>query len=148
MVEAYLEVENINPNQPLRNCRVMLVVLHTYSASAHWQEDSSYSGETYFFTWRGQAPTVEAIAVQGKERANIAQGISTKKCEWMTTAGAIGGIGHGDQYRLKVEITADNSPPLGRDYWLRIGIGGVRPVIEDWDDAKHEHALPKRRSEG
>ena len=59
----------------------------------------------------------------------------------MTTTETIGHMNHGDQYRVKVEITADNSLPLQGDYWVRIGIGGDRPVIEDWDDAKHEHAL-------
>ena len=141
VVEAFLDVETTNQNQPLRNCRVMLVGLHTYSASTHWQEDPAYSGQTYFFTWRGKEPTVEARDVQGKERANIAQATRTTKCEWMTTGSAIGRIGHGDQYRLKVKITADNSLSLQRDYWVRIGIGGDRLVIEDWGDAKHEHAL-------
>ena len=141
VVEAFLDVETTNQNQPLRNCRVMLVGLHTYSASTHWQEDPAYSGQTYFFTWRDKEPTVEARDIQGKEQANIAKATRTTQCEWTTTDKAIGRIGHGDQYRLKVEITADNSLPLQRDYWVRIGIGGVRPVIEDWDDAKHEHPL-------
>ncbi|MDO8614857.1 MAG: hypothetical protein Q7T33_03850 [Dehalococcoidia bacterium] len=142
-VVAYLDVAAIDENRPLRNCRVKLRELEHYFAwtdksagevKESWGRDSFYVGHTYFFTWSGRGSSVDAIDIQSMERASIARCINTVP-ELTTTAGKVGHLFHGDQYRLTVEITADNSRPLTKSYWLQMH-AGKSPVIKEWDDSQ------------
>lgn len=142
-IDAYLDVETIDQSRPLRNCRVKLRDLKHHLAYTdknkdavieRWDQDPFYQGQTYFFSWSGRPYTVEAVDVHKSERASIAKCVDTRP-EWTTTAGAVGHMFHGDQYHLTVEVTADNSLPLTKEYWLQMHQGN-RPVIEEWDDSR------------
>jgi len=139
-IDAYLDVETIDQRKPLRNCRIKLLELEHYYAYTdkdkeavieRWNQDSFYGGQTCFFCWSGRPDTVEAVDVHKSERASIARCVDTVP-ELTTTAGKVGHLFHGDQYHLIVEITADNSLPLTKEYWLKMHEGNG-PVIEEWD---------------
>lgn len=142
-VVAYLDVQTADVNKPLRNCRVKLVELHHYLAVTdrntrevieRWDRDSFYAGQTYFFRWSGRGSSIDAVDVHSRERASIARCVGTTATELTTTAeGPASHMFHGDQYHLVVEITADNSRPATRDYWLQLHQGDS-PVIEEWDE--------------
>jgi len=139
-INAYLDVETIDQRKPLRNCRIKLLELEHRLAYTdkdkeavieRWSRDSFYGGQTCFFSWSGRLQAVDAIDVHKSARASIAKCVDTVP-ELTTTAGKVGHLFHGDQYHLTVEITADNSLPLTKEYWLQMHEGN-RPVIEEWD---------------
>lgn len=139
-IDAYLDVETIDQRKPLRNCRIKLLELEHHLACTdkdkeavieRWGRDSFYGGQACFFCWSGRPQTVDAVDVHKSERASIAKCVDTVP-ELTTTAGKVGHLFHGDQYHLTVEITADNSLPLTKEYWLQMHEGN-RPVIEEWD---------------
>ncbi len=140
-IDAYLDVATIDQGRPLRNCRVKFLELEHYLAwtesgvvKERWDRDPFYTGQTHFFSWSGRPDAVEAVDVPRSERACISKCINTRP-EWTTTAGAVGHMFHGDQYHLTVEVTADNSLPLTKEYWLQM-YQGSRLVIEEWDDSR------------
>ena len=139
-IYAYLDVETTDQGRPLRNCRIKLLELEHYlewtdkdkeAVVGRWDRDSFYQGQTYFFSWSGRPDTVDAIEVSSGARATIAKLVGTIP-EWTTTKGAVGHLFHGDEYHLIVEVTADNSLPLTKEYWLQM-LGGNQPIIEEWD---------------
>jgi len=138
-INAYLDVSTVDVNKPLHNCRIKLLELEHYFAFTdkgkgalieRWERDRFYQGQTYFFSWSGRPATLDAVDVHRSERASIAKCVDTVP-ELTTTAGKVGHLFHGDQYHLIVEITADNSLPLTKEYWLQMHQGN-RPVIEEW----------------
>ncbi len=142
-IDAYLDVETIDQGRPLRNCRVKLLELEHYFAwtdrgtrEAHesWVRDHFYQGQTYFFSWSGRPDTAEAVDVHRSERASIAKCVGTRP-ELTTTVRPAGHLFHGDQYHLKVEVTADNSLPLVKEYRLQL-YQGNQTIIEEWDDSR------------
>ena len=142
-VVAYLDVATADTTKPLRNCRVKLLDLHHHMAYTdrnigqvveRWDRDAFSAGQTYFFSWSGRHGSIDAVDIHSKERSSIARCLGTRT-ELTTTAGAAGHIFHGDQYHLIVEITADNSRPVTREYWLRMH-QGKSAVIEEWDDSR------------
>ena len=139
-IDAYLDVETIDQGRPLRNCRIKLVELENYATWTdknkdamieRWSQDAFYQGQTYFFSWSGRPGTVEAVDVPKSERASIAKCVDTRP-ELTTTVGKVGHLLYGDQYHLIVEVTADNSLPLTKKYWLQM-VGGNQPIIEELD---------------
>ncbi len=98
-----------------------------------WSRDLFYQGQAYSFSWSGRPHTVDAVDVPRRERASIAKCVGTRP-ELTTTAGAVCHLFYGDQYHLTVEITADNSLPLVKEYWLQMYQGS--PIIEEWDDSR------------
>lgn len=142
-VLAYLDVKTADCAKPLRSCRVKLIDLYHYSAYTdlnigkvveRWDRDHFHAGQTWFFPWSGRTNSVDAVDIHSSERAVIASCLETN-AELMTTGGPAGHIFHGDQYRLAIEITADNCRPFRRDYWLQLHQGDG-PVIEEWDDSR------------
>jgi len=144
-VLAYLDVETADRNKPLHNCRIKLLDLYHFHAFKErsgdevqvverWDRDTFYGGQTYAFCWSGRDSCVDAIDVHSKERASIARCLDTR-AELTTTSGSAGHLFHGDQYHLFVEITADNSRPVKKEYWLRMHEGSS-PVIQEWDDSR------------
>ncbi len=143
-IVAYLDVATTDTNKPLRNCRIKLLDLYHHMAYMdrnkgqvveRWDRDSFYAGQTYFFSWSGRDNSVDAVDVHSQERATIARCLGTTLTELTTTSGRVGHIFHGDQYHLTVEITADNSRPVTKEYWLRMH-QGKSAVIEEWDDSR------------
>ncbi len=143
-VDAYIDVETLDEGEPLRNCRIKLVdLLHrndwteksTREVHVSWTRDPFYQGQTYFFGWSGRPNQVDAVDVPRRETATVARSIDTHP-QWTTTLGAVGRLFDGDQYHLFVEITADNSLPLSKEYWLQmrqVVLGSAGSVIEDWE---------------
>lgn len=140
-LDAYLDVETIDQSRPLRDCRIKLLELEHFETWIHkekgkeavierWARDPFYQGQTYFFSWSGRPAAVDAVDVHSSERASIAKCAGVRP-ELTTTAGTVGYLFLGDQYHLTVEITADNSLPLTKEYWLQM-IGGHQTIIEDW----------------
>jgi hypothetical protein len=143
-VVAYLDVATADTNEPLRNCRVKLLDIHHYFAYTdrgrdqvveRWDKDNFYAGQTYFFRWSGRDESIDAVDISSQERATIARCLDSHSTELTTTAGPAGHLFHGDQYHLTVEITADNSRPITREYWLKMH-QGKSDVIEEWDDSR------------
>ena len=141
-IDAYLDVETIDQSRPLLNCRIKLLELEHFDTWIHkdkgketvierWSRDSFYQGQRYLFSWSGKSHTVEAVDVPRSERASIAKCVNQRP-EWTTTEGAVGHLFYGDQYHLIVEVTADNSLPLTKEYWLQM-FGGNQPIIEEWN---------------
>lgn len=139
-IDAYLDVETIDQSRPLSNCRIKLLELEHYlrwtdknkgKEMDSWVRDSFYQGQAYFFSWSGRPDTIEAVDIHKSERASIAKCINTRP-ELTTTAGAVCHLFYGEQYHLIVEVTAENSLPLTKEYWLQM-FQGNRPVIEKWD---------------
>lgn len=143
-IVAYLDVETAQISKSLRNCRIKLLDLFHYMAYTdrgkgvvveRWDRDTFYAGQTYFFRWSGRGQSVDAVDVSSRERAEIARCLGTAVELTTTAPGPVGHIFHGDQYHLTVEITADNSRPVEREYWLQMHQGGSA-VFAEWDESR------------
>ncbi len=143
-VFAFLDVRTKSTAKPLEGCRVKLLDLHNYSAHTDmnqgkvietWNRDYFYSGQTYFFSWSGRDKTVEAVDIHSQERAIVAGLRGSSSFQLATTSEAALHMYHGDQYHLFVEITAENSQPVLKEYWLQMH-HGKSSVIEEWDHSK------------
>ena len=140
-IDAYLDVEPSDPRSPLRNCRIKLVEFEQRIAwtdngvnKVRWNRDTFYQGQTYYFSWSGKASSVDAVDIHKSERAIIAKCVNQAP-ELTTTAGKVGHLFYGDEYHVIVEITADNSLSLTKEYWLQM-YQHTGPVIEEWDASR------------